>query len=91
MLTKIGPEKEKFVRAVAARVQQHGLKFEEVLREREAKNEKFAFLRDVEVSMNKVPAGGMPRLTSFMTSVATRISPLPPLCRFEISAPDAAS
>jgi U2-associated protein SR140 len=50
LLTKIGPEKEKFVRAVAARVQQHGAKFEEVLREREAKNEKFAFLRDVEVS-----------------------------------------
>lgn len=49
LVSKIGSEKEKFVRACADRVQQHGKGFEEMLRDREAKNEKFAFLRDVDL------------------------------------------
>ncbi len=44
------------MRAVAGRVTQHGIKFEEMLREREAKNEKFSFLRDVDVSIGRTEA-----------------------------------
>lgn len=49
MLDKIGREKEKFIAAVAQKVRDHGAKFEDVLRDREAKNEKFAFLRNKDV------------------------------------------
>jgi U2-associated protein SR140 len=45
----MGEEKEKFVRAVADRVRAHGNRFEQVLRDREKGNEKFAFLRNVDV------------------------------------------
>lgn len=45
----MGEEKEKFVRAVADRVKAHGNRFEQVLRDREKDNEKFAFLRNVDV------------------------------------------
>lgn len=45
----MGREKEKFIAAVAQKVQDHGAQFEEVLRDREGKNEKFAFLRNMDV------------------------------------------
>jgi U2-associated protein SR140 len=51
ILTRIEPEKQKFVKAVADKVRDNGHGFEEMLREREAKNGKFAFLRDVDVSL----------------------------------------
>jgi len=51
MSQRIGPEKEKFIRAVAGRVKSHGYKFEDVLRDREKDNEKFAFLRSKEVGV----------------------------------------
>jgi hypothetical protein len=50
MLGKMGREKEKFIAAVAQKVRDHGAQFEDVLRDREAKNEKFAFLRNTDVS-----------------------------------------
>lgn len=50
MLGKMGREKEKFIAAVAQKVRDHGAQFEDVLRDREAKNEKFAFLRNMDVS-----------------------------------------
>lgn len=53
----MGEEKEKFVRAVADRVKKHGFKFEEVLRERERDNPKFAFLRNVDVSAREMLLG----------------------------------
>ena len=49
MLDKMGREKEDFIAAVAKKVRDHGAKFEDVLRDREAKNEKFAFLRNSDV------------------------------------------
>jgi U2-associated protein SR140 len=45
----MGRETEKFIAAVAEKVKSHGKEFEDVLREREGKNEKFAFLRNVDV------------------------------------------
>lgn len=50
MLSKIGPEKEQFIEAVAQKVKSHGIKFEEVLRDRENQNPKFEFLRNMDVS-----------------------------------------
>jgi U2-associated protein SR140 len=49
MLRTMGRETEKFIAAVAEKVKSHGKEFEDVLREREGKNEKFAFLRNVDV------------------------------------------
>ncbi len=49
LLARVEPEKQKFVKAVADKVRDNGHGFEEMLREREAGNGKFAFLRNVEV------------------------------------------
>lgn len=53
MLRAMGREKEKFIAAVAEKVKSHGAQFEEVLRDREGKNEKFAFLRNMDVSLQQ--------------------------------------
>jgi hypothetical protein len=48
----MGPEKEKFVKHVAGKVKEVGYDFEDVLRNKERDNEKFAFLRNSEVSQD---------------------------------------
>ncbi|KAJ9109859.1 hypothetical protein QFC19_001838 [Naganishia cerealis] len=50
ILSQIGPEKEQFITAVAQKVRNHGSKFEEMLRDREGQNEKFAFLRNMDIT-----------------------------------------
>lgn len=40
---------EKFIRTVASRVQEHGPRFEAMIREKERENPRFAFLRDDKV------------------------------------------
>ena len=44
---------EKFLRTVAGKIREHGGDFEEVMRERERENSKFAFFRDEKVRFCK--------------------------------------
>ena len=48
--TGVDPETEKFIRTVALKVKDNGESFEDLLRERERSNPKFAFLFDTTVS-----------------------------------------
>lgn len=49
-MAKVPLEQQKFIKAVAGRVREHGKGFEEVLKEREKENPKFVFLFKEEVS-----------------------------------------
>jgi U2-associated protein SR140 len=45
----VSAEQEKFIKAVASKVKEHGQGFEDVLRDREKENAKFTFLFDAKV------------------------------------------
>ncbi len=74
------------MRAVAAKVDQHGSAFEGVLREREKRNEKFAFLRDSDVRTGSGKGLGGNRADTLSRFAAAGISPLPFLWRLAVSA-----